>query len=149
MSEERLDRIHIRDLLLRCILGVYDDERREKQDVNISITSARTLKFGILRDIETELGRTRGADRYAARPIDLDLAVYGDAAIDEPDLRIPDPDIRERPFVAVPLLELAPNLVMPDSGESLASLSVARLGDGLEAAEDFTRQLNERLLRWT
>ncbi len=38
MSEQCLDKIHIRDLLLRCILGVYDEERREKQDVNICIT---------------------------------------------------------------------------------------------------------------
>jgi len=35
---ERLDRIHIRDLSLRCIIGVYDEERREKQDVVINIT---------------------------------------------------------------------------------------------------------------
>jgi len=35
---EGLDRIHIRDLLLRCIIGINDDERREKQDVNINIT---------------------------------------------------------------------------------------------------------------
>ena len=108
---------------------------------------ARTLKFGILRDIETELGRTRGADRYAARPIDLDLVVYGDATIDEPDLRIPDPDIRERPFVAAPLLELAPHLVMPDTGEPLACLPAARPSAGMEAAEDLTRQLKKRLLR--
>jgi len=38
MSEQCLDQIHIRDLLLRCVLGVYDEERREKQDVNINIT---------------------------------------------------------------------------------------------------------------
>ena len=126
MSEQCLDKIHIRDLLLRCVLGVYDEERREKQDVNINVwhiqtaVSARALKFGILRGIETDLGHARSADKYAARPIDLDLAVYGDAVIDEPDLHVPDPDIRERPFVAVPLLGLAPNLVMPDTGEPLA-----------------------------
>lgn len=111
--------------------------------------SARTLKFGILRDIETELGRTRGPDKYSVRPIDLDLVVYGEVVLDEPDLRIPDPDIRTRPFVAVPLLELAPDVVLPDSGEPLASLPIAQLSDGMEAAEELTRTLNERLLRWT
>jgi D-erythro-7,8-dihydroneopterin triphosphate epimerase len=35
---ERLDRIHIRDLSLRCIIGLYEEERREKQDVVINIT---------------------------------------------------------------------------------------------------------------
>lgn len=38
MGERRLDRIHVRDLLLRCIIGVNDEERRDKQDVNINIT---------------------------------------------------------------------------------------------------------------
>jgi dihydroneopterin aldolase/D-erythro-7,8-dihydroneopterin triphosphate epimerase len=38
MAEVQLDRIYIRDLKLRCILGIYDEERREKQDVVINIT---------------------------------------------------------------------------------------------------------------
>ncbi len=41
---ERLDRIHIRDLSLRCIIGVYDEERREKQDVVINITLYSDLR---------------------------------------------------------------------------------------------------------
>lgn len=35
---DHLDRIHIRDLALRCIIGIYEEERREKQDVVINIT---------------------------------------------------------------------------------------------------------------
>jgi dihydroneopterin aldolase/D-erythro-7,8-dihydroneopterin triphosphate epimerase len=38
MTEPGLDKIHIRDLLLRCIIGTHDDERRRKQDVVIGIT---------------------------------------------------------------------------------------------------------------
>lgn len=38
MNDTSLDLIHIRDLQLRCIIGIYDDERREKQDVNINVT---------------------------------------------------------------------------------------------------------------
>jgi len=38
MTEENLDRIHIKDLLVRCIVGVNPEERREKQDVIIGIT---------------------------------------------------------------------------------------------------------------
>jgi len=37
MNDLPLDRIHIRDLLVRCIVGIYPDERREKQDVIINI----------------------------------------------------------------------------------------------------------------
>ena len=37
MNEPHLDKIHIRELLVRCIVGIYPDERREKQDVIINI----------------------------------------------------------------------------------------------------------------
>lgn len=44
MSDLPLDRIHIRDLLVRCIIGIYPDERREKQDVIINIVLHADLK---------------------------------------------------------------------------------------------------------
>jgi FolB domain-containing protein len=39
-----MDRIYIRDLRLRCIVGIYDEERRDKQDVNINITLYADLR---------------------------------------------------------------------------------------------------------
>ncbi|MFO7898284.1 MAG: 2-amino-4-hydroxy-6-hydroxymethyldihydropteridine diphosphokinase [Planctomycetota bacterium] len=106
----------------------------------------RPLRSRVLRAVECELGRVRTEDRYAARPIDLDIAVYGDVVIDEPGLRIPDPGIRERAFLAVPLLELAPGLVLPDTGETLADLVVVRNKD-LERVPKLTAMLKERLNR--
>ena len=44
MVAEHLDRIHIRDLKLRCIIGIYPDERREKQDVIVNITMFADLR---------------------------------------------------------------------------------------------------------
>ena len=44
MAERALDRIHICDLLQRCIIGIYDEERREKQDVVINITLYADLR---------------------------------------------------------------------------------------------------------
>jgi len=53
ISEEHLDQIHIRDLLQRCIIGIYEEERREKQDVVINITLHADLrKAGQTDDIE-------------------------------------------------------------------------------------------------
>ncbi|MFW6158917.1 MAG: 2-amino-4-hydroxy-6-hydroxymethyldihydropteridine diphosphokinase [Planctomycetota bacterium] len=106
----------------------------------------RPLKSRVLRAVESELGRVRTEDRYAARPIDLDIAVYGDLVIVERGLRIPDPDIRERAFLAVPLLELAPGLVLPDTGEALADLAVVRNPE-LERVPKLTAVLKERLNR--
>ena len=50
MADAPLDRIHIRDLLVRCILGVYPDERREKQDVIVNITLYADLRKACLSD---------------------------------------------------------------------------------------------------
>jgi 2-amino-4-hydroxy-6-hydroxymethyldihydropteridine diphosphokinase len=105
----------------------------------------RDLKFSVLRGIEAGLGRVRTNDRYAARAIDLDILVYDDVVIHEPDLQIPDPDIRCRSFLAVPLLECAPDLVLPDTGESLASIVAAGDRQGLEAAVGFTERLRKRV----
>jgi len=44
MAERPFDQIHIRDLALRCIIGVYDEERRDKQDVDINITLYADLR---------------------------------------------------------------------------------------------------------
>ena len=50
MPDAPLDRIHIRDLLVRCILGVYPDERREKQDVIVNITLYADLRKACASD---------------------------------------------------------------------------------------------------
>lgn len=101
----------------------------------------RVLKFDVLRAIEVEHGRVRGPARCAARTIDLDLLLYGDQLIDDPDLRIPHPDITRRAFVAVPLLELAPNLELPGGGTSLLSLNMASQSIGLVTDATMTRTL--------
>ncbi|MFW5927142.1 MAG: 2-amino-4-hydroxy-6-hydroxymethyldihydropteridine diphosphokinase [Wenzhouxiangella sp.] len=78
-----------------------------------------------LLDIESRLGRRRDAGRWGPRRIDLDLLVYDDCVIDEPDLKLPHPHLPERAFVLVPLNDLAPELVVPGIGrvdESLAAL---------------------------
>ncbi len=105
----------------------------------------RDLKFVVLRGIETRLGRVRTDDEYAARTIDLDILLYDQAVINEADLHVPDPDIRRRPFIAIPLLECEPGLVLPDSGEPLASLVAPGDRGGLEAAVGLTESLRKRM----
>ena len=106
---------------------------------------ARVLKFEVLRRIESDLGRMRTEDKCADRPIDLDILLFDAAIIDEAGLRVPDPDIRARPFVAASLYELDPGLVLPDSGESLAGLRCLNERESLVPLEEFTESLRERL----
>jgi 2-amino-4-hydroxy-6-hydroxymethyldihydropteridine diphosphokinase len=84
--------------------------------------SARVLLQACL-DIERNQGRVRPTDAAKApRTIDIDLLLYGAVVIDEPGLRVPHPALLSRPFVRIPLAEVAlPGLRHPVSGESLAA----------------------------
>jgi 2-amino-4-hydroxy-6-hydroxymethyldihydropteridine diphosphokinase len=104
--------------------------------------SARELKLGVLRGIEEALGRVRGSDRNAPRTIDLDLIWFGGQVIAEPDLVIPDPEILTRAFIALPLAELMPGLVLP-GGVPLEEIAEALpLGD-MTPLEALTKRLRE------
>lgn len=81
----------------------------------------------LLRDIEEERQRVRTRRRYAPRTLDLDIALMGAWMITEAPLVIPDPDILHRPFLAIPLAELAPELQHPLEQVSLSRIA-ARFG---------------------
>lgn len=78
-----------------------------------------------LLDIETKFGRQRSF-RNAPRTLDLDLLLYDARTIDEPGLTIPHARMHERAFVLVPLLEIAPDCVIPGRGPALEWLERSR-----------------------
>ena len=81
---------------------------------------ARSLLDALLA-IERERGRERPFPG-AARTLDLDLVLYGNLVTNEPGLIVPHPRFRERLFVLDPLAEIAPDLVDPVTGASVAEL---------------------------
>jgi 2-amino-4-hydroxy-6-hydroxymethyldihydropteridine diphosphokinase len=85
-----------------------------------TILPARAL-LDFLLDTERRLGRLRPFDR-APRTLDLDLILYGDRVIQEPDLQVPHPRFRERRFVLEPLAELVPAMIDPVTGRTIAEL---------------------------
>lgn len=74
--------------------------------------------------IERLRGRERPSER-AARTLDLDLILYGDAVIDTESLQVPHPRFREREFVVRPLAEIAPDLRDPVTGRTIAELAAS------------------------
>ncbi len=76
-----------------------------------------------LREIEKQLDRVRTIDKYAARTIDLDIALYGNMILEHPLLKIPDKHIYERPHLAVTLAECDPDFVHPQTGERLEAIA--------------------------
>jgi len=72
--------------------------------------------------IEAALGRVR-TERWGPRTIDLDLLLYGEVRMAEPDLELPHPRLRERAFVLQPLAEIAGQLRL--EGRTIAEWAAA------------------------
>jgi 2-amino-4-hydroxy-6-hydroxymethyldihydropteridine diphosphokinase len=85
--------------------------------------SARELKGTAIAAIEAKLGRVRGRDRFAPRPIDIDIMFFNRDRLQLGSRRIPDPEALERPFVAIPLAEIAPDYIHPETGEPLRAIA--------------------------
>jgi 2-amino-4-hydroxy-6-hydroxymethyldihydropteridine diphosphokinase len=75
----------------------------------------------VLLALEAERGRIR-TGWHAARTLDLDLVLYGEAIVHDARLDLPHPRFLERPFVLGPLARLAPDWREPHSGRTLAEL---------------------------
>ncbi|MDX1550565.1 MAG: 2-amino-4-hydroxy-6-hydroxymethyldihydropteridine diphosphokinase [Lysobacter spongiicola] len=88
-----------------------------------------------LLELEREAGRVRredGADRWGPRTLDLDLLMHGRSRLDEAGLCVPHPRLHERAFVLLPMLEIAPEVVVPGRGPARELLD-AMDADGIEA----------------
>jgi 2-amino-4-hydroxy-6-hydroxymethyldihydropteridine diphosphokinase len=80
-----------------------------------------------VKSVERELGREPGGMRHGPRPIDVDVLLLGDSELRSERLSLPHPEVLSRRFVLEPLLELDPELALPDG---------TRLASGLEALRD-------------
>jgi len=76
----------------------------------------------VLRAIETLCGRPREAPRWAPRTMDLDVLLYGDLVCQRSEVTLPRPDLLVRAYMLGPLADLAPNLVHPGAGVTIAEL---------------------------
>jgi GTP cyclohydrolase I len=103
----------------------------------------RALKEA-LRELEAALGRVRSGDKYAPRPIDLDIAFYGEQALSLDGSPVPDPDILRHPHVAVPLADIAPDWVFPEQDKRRRTLR--QIADGLRFTEEELRMLTDKQL---
>ncbi len=98
----------------------------------------RHLKYGVLRTIEDRLGRHRTPDPCQPRTIDLDILLYDDLVVSEPDMVIPDRHILDRAFVAIPVLEVWPEAVVPGSDISLKDVASQLDTSGMKSLQEFS-----------
>jgi 2-amino-4-hydroxy-6-hydroxymethyldihydropteridine diphosphokinase len=100
----------------------------QRMFLNAAAVGDTTFTAGGLLEALLGIERERGRERptvNAPRTLDLDLILYGDSRIEEPDLIVPHPRFRERRFVLEPLAEIAPDMVDPVSGSTVRELLAA------------------------
>jgi len=121
---------------LTRVSSLYDTEPVGEVEQSNFLNAVAQIDTGLaprqllwnLQLVERRLGRTR-TRRWGPRTIDLDLLLFGDVIVDEPDLKIPHPELTRRAFVLVPLTELDPLRTHPVTGETLVA-QLSRLEAG-------------------
>jgi 2-amino-4-hydroxy-6-hydroxymethyldihydropteridine diphosphokinase len=83
--------------------------------------------LGVCHRLESAAGRVR-TQRWGARTLDVDILLYDDVRVDEPDLVVPHPRMWLRRFVVAPLLDIAPDVV-PEDWEHHVEGSVRSVGN--------------------
>ena len=109
--------------------SIYESEPLLKMDqpnyynqVVCGLTELSPVELVIkCQQIENMLGRVR-KERWGPRNIDLDILSYGNEIVDNEKLKVPHPEIEKRSFVLLPLLELSPDWLHPESGTSIRML---------------------------
>ena len=104
--------------------GVTDQPAFLNGVCEVETTLSPQELLAILLKIETQQGRVR-TRHWGPRVIDLDLLLYDDQIIDEPNLKVPHPDKENRAFVLQPLAAIAPQVVHPVLGKTIETLRQA------------------------
>ncbi len=104
--------------------GKSDQPWFYNQVVGIKSTLLPRALLRELMAIETEMERERLV-QYGPRTIDLDILIYGREIVSESDLEIPHPRITVRNFVLIPLMEIAGDLCLPGTTQTVEELYMA------------------------
>jgi 2-amino-4-hydroxy-6-hydroxymethyldihydropteridine diphosphokinase len=88
----------------------------------------------VCKAIEIERGRVLAGPRHGPRPLDVDLLLLGDVELESERLTLPHPEVTSRRFVLVPLLELDPDLALPDGTKLAGALTALGADERVERA---------------
>jgi 2-amino-4-hydroxy-6-hydroxymethyldihydropteridine diphosphokinase len=86
----------------------------------------------VCKAVEAERGRSFVAPRHSPRPLDVDLLLLGDLELESERLRLPHREVTSRRFVLAPLLELDPELTLPDGTRLADALAALPPGQRVE-----------------
>lgn len=124
-----IERLNSPELRVLRESSIYETEPRDVRDqpwflnqvVEVETSLFPRQLLDRLLKIERAMGRRRTVPK-GPRLIDLDILLFGKAAVSTPELEIPHPRIGERRFVLEPLAELAPDLRHPQTGATIREM---------------------------
>lgn len=108
-----------------------------------STYDAKNFKRSVLQHLESALGRIRTKNKFASRTIDLDILLYNDEVISDEGIEVPDPDILDRWFLLLGILDIDPEAALPTTSRPLSEY-LGRL-DAEELAKSDRLRVNSRL----
>lgn len=115
--------------------GVEDQPQFLNAAVELETALSPHKLLDALQEIETTLGRERGAE-WGPRTIDLDILLYDDQIVSDDKLQIPHPLLHERLFVIKPLVEIAPDALHPTLETTVSEIYEDMKSEGAETYDD-------------
>ncbi|MCK9582268.1 MAG: 2-amino-4-hydroxy-6-hydroxymethyldihydropteridine diphosphokinase [Endomicrobiales bacterium] len=88
--------------------------------LKVSTTLSASSLLKVIKSIESDVGRDGSQPHMTPRVIDIDILFFGNKVINTIKLVVPHPKIKERLFVLVPLLEIAPKKYYPNERKKLS-----------------------------
>jgi 2-amino-4-hydroxy-6-hydroxymethyldihydropteridine diphosphokinase len=116
---------------VQAVSGLYESEPEGSASQPAYYNAVCRIETGLdplpllrfLKGLEHEIGRRPTPEPAGPRPIDLDILLFDGRVVESDDLTVPHPRMAVRPFVLQPLAEIAPDLMVPGTGETVSALA--------------------------
>ncbi len=122
--------VALSSLYLSKPMGPQDQDDYINAVIAIETKLSAIALLDALQAIENTAGRERKDNRWGARILDCDILLYGNEVIDNERLTVPHYGMKVREFVLLPLVEIAPDLLLPD-GSAVSTLAKKICDNGI------------------